>query len=240
MAGGGGDVEQERQLLQATLGILEKEQGPQARILPGQFEEATEEAKARSGGEERDRWLDFERVDDTASLYDSPAEALEVMAENNNRVRMMLAVESAPGDEVGAQISRLDNTSVNFSFSGGKGTGEWRDGRISIGPSEPAEPFVEKVEEMFADPHGRVVFTSTPTSTMYRETHYPTRRYKVQTIVSEGEASFDELTELTKDRLRDAERIGAQSDIELTDLSVERRPGGTLWVWGIFDVVDSR
>jgi hypothetical protein len=100
-------MEQEKQLLQTTLGILEKEHGPQARIRPGHFEEAPEEAETCSGEEERDRRLDFERVDDTASIYDSPVEALEMMAENNSRVRMMLAIESSPGDEVSAQISRL-------------------------------------------------------------------------------------------------------------------------------------
>jgi hypothetical protein len=63
----------------------------------------------------------------------------------------------------------------------------------------------EKIEEMFADPHGRVVFASTPTSTMYQETYYPTRRYEVQMIVPDSKASFDELAGLAKDRLRDAD-----------------------------------
>ena len=88
-----------------------------------------------------------------------------MMVEDNSRVSMTLAVESAPGDEVGAQLSRLfalDNTSVNFSFSSGDRTGERSDGRVSAGPSEPAEPFEEKIEMIAKDPHGRVVFTKTP------------------------------------------------------------------------------
>jgi hypothetical protein len=35
-------MEQEKQLLQTTLGILEKEHGAKTRILPGHFEKATE------------------------------------------------------------------------------------------------------------------------------------------------------------------------------------------------------
>ena len=132
--------------------------------------------------------------------------------------------------DVSDVVSNLrEPSSLSVSFSTG-GRSRWGEGRISVGPAEPAEPFEDTVE--LIDKYERVGYGSG------RE-YYPARTYEVQAIVpAEDAVSFDGLARLAEDRLRDAEAgVVKQGEIEPMDLNVERRPDGTLWVTAVFDVV---
>jgi hypothetical protein len=127
------------------------------------------------------------------------------------------------------------NISVNFAFDT-SGRGGWdREGVVSAGPAEPAEPFepgAELIDEYEAladrDPWGRIGA---------KERYTPVRIYEVRMEVPAEEVveapTFDGLAREAKDRVPGR----SYSEVEPHRLEVEHRPSGALWVTGTFEVV---
>lgn len=167
-----------------------------------------------------DRRFDFERVPDVeAPIYETPED--------------LVSRACALRDTSEVALSSLD-LSVNVSFSANGR--RWGDGHVSVGPARPVEPFEAGVE--LVDQYERVGH-GTGGRTMPRELYHPTRTYEVQMVIpSEEASSFDTLAERAEDQLRETEgNTVAQGTVDPVDLDVERRPDGTLWVTGLFDVV---
>jgi hypothetical protein len=167
-----------------------------------------------------DRRFDFERVRDVeAPIYDLPEDLV-------SRVCALRRESEA--------AFRSSGLSVNVSFSANRQ--RWDEGHVSVGPAEQAESFEAGIE--LVDQYERVGH-GTGGRTRPRELYHPTRTYEVQMVVPSEEAtSFDELAERAEDRLRETEgHVVAQGTVAPVDLDVERRPDGTLWVTGLFDIV---
>ena len=157
----------------------------------------------------------------------------EVVLKRPPHTRKSWSVQSVGLDQL---VRVMSSPSVNVSFTNREWE-EWReqwcDGRVSVGPAEPAGPFDPGVTLM------DVREDSLQASAQSRQTHTYRVQRKISPMDSTG-VTYDRLTKQAEDMLREAtEEAVSWGEVQPVSLNVERRPcpEGMLWVTAVFDVV---